>query len=205
MTGLRDRKKQEMRHRIISEAATLFAEKGIDATTMEEVAAASDVSVGTVYNYFGTKRTLLLAGIGEDTDRMVEAGQAIIETPGDDVVSASKRLVRLYLDDLVSWDKRLLREIFGAAFQRVGGVDLTGELAEMDQKLIEQGVVLLSHFKQRGQLADGVEVYDAAMIIFSVFVLQLFMYMNLDIYEISDLQQQVDRQIELVFAGLRSK
>lgn len=202
MTGLRDRKKKEVRHRIVHEAATLFTEKGLDATTMEEIAAASDVSVGTVYNYFGTKSTLLLAGVSEDTDQMVEAGMAVIESPGDDPLAAIKRLTRIYLDSFSNWDKRLLREVLGAAYQRTGGTELTEELAQMDERLIAQMMVLISHFHDKGALAEGVEVYEATMLIFSVFVLQLFMFMSLEPFEISDLYKQVDRQVELAFAGI---
>ena len=50
VTGLRDRKKQEVRRRIIAAAADLFTTPGLDATTMEDIAAAADVSVATVYN-----------------------------------------------------------------------------------------------------------------------------------------------------------
>jgi AcrR family transcriptional regulator len=204
MSGLRERKKQELRHRIVREAVALFAEKGLDATTMEEIAAASDVSVGTVYNYFGSKGALLLAGVEEDTNRMVNAGMAVIESPGRDVVAAVQRLTRVYLDDFTSWDRRLLREVLGAAYQRSGGAELTEELARMDQRLIEQTMALLAHFQDQRELAEGVEVYEAALIILSVFVLQLFMFISLETYETPDLYAQVDRQIELVFAGLRS-
>lgn len=203
MPGLRERKKQELRHRIIREAVALFAENGLDATTMEEIAAAADVSVGTVYNYFGSKGALLLAGVEEDTDRMVTAGMAVLDAPGDDVVAAIQRLARVYLDDFTSWDRRLLREVLGAAYQRSDGAELTEELARMDQRLIEQNMVLLSHFQNQHQLADDVEVYEAALIVLSVFVLQLFMFISLESYETTDLYEQVDRQIGLVFAGLQ--
>ena len=203
MPGLRERKKQELRHRIVREAVALFAEEGLDATTMEEVAAAADVSVGTLYNYFGSKGALLLAGVEEDTDRMVKAGMEVLDTPGDDVVVAVQRLTRVYLDDFTSWDRRLLREVLGAAYQRTGGTELTQELARMDQRLIEQYMVLLSHFQGQRQLADGVEIHEAALIVLSVFVLQLFMFISLETYETTDLYEQVDRQIGLVFAGLQ--
>ena len=112
MTGLRERKKREIRHRMIETAARLFAERGIDATTMEEIAAAADVSVGTVYNYFGTKNRLLLAGIEEDTDAMIASGSAVVEAPGPDPIAATQRLLGAYLDHFTGWDRRLLREIF---------------------------------------------------------------------------------------------
>ena len=202
MTGLRDRKKREQRHRIIKAAASLFAEHGLDATTMDDIAAAADVSVATVYNYFGSKSSLLLAGVEEDSVRMVAAGRAVIDEPGPDVVAATQRLARIYLDDFTAWDKRLLREVLGAAYQRTGGSELTEELARMDQMLIEQMMLLLAGFHAKGALADGVEVYEATLLVFSVFVLQLFMFISLEDFENSDLYEQVDRQIELAFAGI---
>ena len=202
MTGLRDRKKKEQRHRIIQAAAGLFAEQGLDDTTMDEVATASDVSVATVYNYFGSKGALLLAGVEEDTDRMIEAGSAVIESPGARPLPAIQRLSRIYLDEFTVWDKRLLREVLSSAYQRGGDTDLTEELAQMDQRLIAQMMTLISHFHQEGQLAAEVDTYEATLLVFSVFVLQLFMYMSLEDFTATDLYEQVDRLIALVFTGI---
>ena len=169
---------------------------------MDDIASAADVSVATVYNYFGTKGALLLAGVAEDTEAMVVAGQAVIDQPGPDVVAATQRLARIYLDDLTTWDRRLLREVLSAAYQRSGEPELTEELVRMDQRLIEQMMLLLSHFHAEGALTEGVEVYEATTLVFSVFVLQLFMFMSLDDFTASDLYEQVDRQIQLAFARI---
>ena len=60
MTGLRDRKKQAARNRIISAATSLFSTRGLDATTMDDIADAAEVSVGTVYFYFKNKEDLIV-------------------------------------------------------------------------------------------------------------------------------------------------
>jgi len=65
--GLRDRKKARRRDEIISAARELFTVQGIDATTMAEIAAAAEVSVPTVFNYFGSKDGILIAMISEGT------------------------------------------------------------------------------------------------------------------------------------------
>ena len=150
MTGLRDRKKQEARRRIIEAAASLFASDGLDTTTMEGIAAAADVSVGTVYNYFGTKNALLLAGVAEDTELMVADGAAVLSRPGTNPVKAVQRLMGGYLDHLLSWEPAFLREVLAAALERSGGEALTAELAQMDQRLIEQLTALLTGFHDRG-------------------------------------------------------
>ncbi|MEU1313483.1 TetR/AcrR family transcriptional regulator [Streptomyces cinnamoneus] len=58
--GLRERKKRLTRQHISDVATGLFLERGFDAVTIAEVAAASEVSVNTVYNYFSTKEALFL-------------------------------------------------------------------------------------------------------------------------------------------------
>ncbi|MET8052221.1 MULTISPECIES: TetR/AcrR family transcriptional regulator [unclassified Streptosporangium] len=57
--GLRERKKRETRERISDVATGLFMMRGFDNVTVAEVARAADVSVNTVFNYFGTKEDLL--------------------------------------------------------------------------------------------------------------------------------------------------
>jgi AcrR family transcriptional regulator len=56
--GLRERKKQQTRLQISDIATRLFIERGFENVTVAEVAAAANVSVNTVFNYFSTKEEL---------------------------------------------------------------------------------------------------------------------------------------------------
>ncbi|MER7079181.1 transcriptional regulator, TetR family [Saccharopolyspora kobensis] len=58
--GLRERKKRRTRQHISGVATALFVQRGFDQVTIAEVAAAAEVSVNTVYNYFPTKEDLVL-------------------------------------------------------------------------------------------------------------------------------------------------
>ncbi len=202
MTGLRDRKKKEVRHRIIKAAEDLFASQGLDGTTMEDVAREADVSVATVYNYFGSKSTLLLAGVGQETDEMITLGAAVLARPGPNPVKAVQRLLNIYSDHFTAWDPGFLREVLGASFERTGGEELTVELAAMDQRLIEQMMTLLSGFQAKQKLSPDAEVYEATMLLFSTFVLQLFMFLSIEGITAKDLRDQIGRQVELAFSGL---
>ena len=57
--GLRERKKLERREDILRCSRQLFARDGFDATSIEAIAAAVDVAVGTIYKFFPTKIDML--------------------------------------------------------------------------------------------------------------------------------------------------
>ena len=58
--GLRERKKLKTKEAIQREAMRLFQEQGYDETTIEEIAAAAEISPSTFFNYFPTKEDVVL-------------------------------------------------------------------------------------------------------------------------------------------------
>ncbi len=76
--GLRERKKLATREAIVATARRMFAERGFEAVTVAELAAAAEVSEKTVFNHFATKEDLVFAG-GEV--RLAELQAAIAQRP----------------------------------------------------------------------------------------------------------------------------
>jgi AcrR family transcriptional regulator len=60
--GLRERKRRATHQRIADEAARLARQKGLDATTIDEIAAAAEVARATFFRYFDAKETAVAEG-----------------------------------------------------------------------------------------------------------------------------------------------
>lgn len=80
--SIRERKKEKTRSTIIDCAYDLFKGKGFQETSMEEIAEQSDVSKGTLYNYFPDKESILVgyfqsftADYGEDIKEALTGSQ----------------------------------------------------------------------------------------------------------------------------------
>ncbi|WP_298571251.1 TetR family transcriptional regulator, partial [Streptomyces luteogriseus] len=63
--GLRERKKQRMYETVSDIAVRLFMEKGFDAVSVAEVAAAAEISKPTLFRYFPAKEDLVLYRIAD--------------------------------------------------------------------------------------------------------------------------------------------
>lgn len=68
--GLRERKKLKTRAAIREATYRLVAEQGYEATTVEQIAAAAEVSPSTVFRYFPTKEDIVLT---DEFDPVMEA------------------------------------------------------------------------------------------------------------------------------------
>ena len=90
--GLRERWRENAVRTIQERALDLFDERGFDAVTIEQVAAAAEVSPATVYRYFGTKEGLLVADQFDSLSE--EALKDLVDL--DDPVGSMLAIVRNY-------------------------------------------------------------------------------------------------------------
>lgn len=81
------------RDRLIEVARQLFARKGIENTTMNDIASASDKGRRTIYTYFRNKRDIFNAVIERETSKLLMKLEEIQERP----ISPEEKL-RQYID-----------------------------------------------------------------------------------------------------------
>lgn len=67
------------RDRFIEVARQLFARKGIENTTMNDIASASDKGRRTIYTYFKSKREIFNAVIANETDELLKRLRTIVD------------------------------------------------------------------------------------------------------------------------------
>jgi AcrR family transcriptional regulator len=71
--GLRERKRQQTRERLSRAAMALFLERGFEATTLDDIAAAADISRRSFFHYFASKEDVVFAWQEESTAALVAA------------------------------------------------------------------------------------------------------------------------------------
>lgn len=69
----------DTRSRIVAAAVSLFAERGFDATSVNEVVARAGVAKGALYHHFGSKDDLLYEVYRELVDRQLAGLAAVLE------------------------------------------------------------------------------------------------------------------------------
>lgn len=100
-TGRRERKKQLVHDELSRRAFALFAERGFDRVSVEDITEAADVSRTTFFRYFPTKEDVLvqwMRAVGEET------AAALLARPPDEPPLVALRaalltLARVYASD----------------------------------------------------------------------------------------------------------
>ncbi len=82
MTSRQERQREWQRSFILERAASLFAEQGFAATTMDQIAGAAEFSKGALYNYFESKEDLFVSMLQHGLDRMDEMLEEVLEEGG---------------------------------------------------------------------------------------------------------------------------
>jgi AcrR family transcriptional regulator len=93
--GLRERKKARTRRAISEAAITLFLDRGYDAVSVAEIAAAAEVSKRTLFAYFPSKDDLVLHRFADHEDEAARVVRG--REPGESPLDALHRHLRTAL------------------------------------------------------------------------------------------------------------
>ncbi len=156
-TALGRRQREQVRHRreVLAAAIQLFAEKGFNATTVQEVAQAAEFGVGTIYRLFpGGKDEIYLAL----KQRVVAAFEQELEYSFrgvDDPLEQVRRYIKASAQVYASHPREMglyLQETAGAGFDLSRG--LPDELARRYRACNERALRALTAAADQGLLHD---------------------------------------------------
>jgi AcrR family transcriptional regulator len=95
--GLRERNKERRRSTILNCAYQLFAERGYQATTIADIAAAADIAPRTVSLYFPSKQDIVLDGVMGLLKPISDAIDRL--KPGESAITAILEALRIRLKE----------------------------------------------------------------------------------------------------------
>ncbi|MGW9214527.1 TetR family transcriptional regulator [Embleya sp. NPDC055664] len=104
--GLRERKKIKTRRAIRREAYRLFREHGYDATTVDQIAEAAEISPSTFFRYFPSKEDVVLTDEYDpmlvEILRSAPEGTSLIRIVRTGVVDALRRIMREEGEEMIT-------------------------------------------------------------------------------------------------------
>lgn len=118
------RRQRRIRDALIQSARAVMSEKGVDGSTMLEIAERADVGAGTVYNYFKSKDELavsVLEDMMHDLALRIERVTNTFDDPGQVYAFGVRTVLEAATRD-VRWRQLLSRSevIADAIFRRMG-------------------------------------------------------------------------------------
>ncbi|WP_420035327.1 TetR/AcrR family transcriptional regulator [Streptomyces sp. cg28] len=190
--GLRERKKIKTRTAIREATYRLIEEQGYDATTVEQIAEAAEVSPSTVFRYFPTKEDIVLT---DEFDPVLE--RELRARPADEpIIDSVRHVVEHALElafasespEVVRLRTRLQVETPAVRSRMMESMSVTGQL--MCRVIADR----------TGRDADGLEVRVYAMALVGA-LMQATMYWAEHDHE-DDLRALVLRALDTVQQGL---
>lgn len=123
----KERERLARREELLRAATYVFADKGFDAATMDEIAERADFSKGFIYGYFKSKEDLFISLVENEIDKLLEIVRSCVERPRDHM-EAVEKLIR---DTLVYLGEN-------SAFLRIFSPERASMSRERHPELIER-------------------------------------------------------------------
>ena len=112
---LKQQRSRDRRRRIIAAATRLFGAKGIDRTTLTEIAGQAEVPLSSIYDYFEDKQALVLEVPEENFDALYRKTEPLLLEGSSDPVE-QLRITYLsnfeYIRDNPGWGRVFFLEIW---------------------------------------------------------------------------------------------
>ncbi len=132
------------REKLIEVARQLFAHKGIENTTMNDIATASEKGRRTIYTYFKNKREIYNAVIERESENLVSRLREVVDSNVDPIDKLRNYLNTRFdiINDTVLRQDSSFKSLFGRDFRRIDRIRRLAIDKEsvLFSSLIEEGI-----------------------------------------------------------------
>jgi AcrR family transcriptional regulator len=190
--SLRERKKQRTRETIRREAYRLFAAQGYEATTVDQIAEAAEVSASTFFRYYPTKEDVVLI---DDYDAAL-ADEVLARPAGEPIMASILAALGTSLGPVIKADRDelLLRT-------RLSFNDPAIRARSWDELQLSQDRLAEVIMARTGRPADDLEVHAAAAAIVAVSTAVVRYWVNRD--GAPDLASLYEGPFRMLLEGVR--
>ncbi len=174
-TAIFERLPEAKRRAVLTAAAAEFARDGFVAAKVDEIAARAGISVGSLYQYFGTKEACFLAVLDDGVRELQSRLDEVLSTTADpwERIEAIVRLIpghsRQHSEVL-----RLYHEIGGEGLSDLGR-DFCRDFEGLSARVYS---ALLAEARALGAARPGLDEDYAAFCLDSLFVMLQFSFSN---------------------------
>lgn len=187
--GRREEQRERMRARLLDAALRLFAERGFDGTTIDQIAEEADVARQTVLNHYPLKRDFILAWGQARRDRLMQLSGG----PSGDAPAATQ--LHRYLAALAQMNEseRDLTRGLKEALAREVDQDHRWPIPEAVLETIRRG-------QERGELAADADPGLAAQVVTALYTDTLRRWLLSE--PPFDLAKALASKLDIVLSGL---
>ncbi len=192
--GRRERKKLETADRIFQCGVSLFASRGYDTTTMDDIAECADVSRATVFNYFARKEDVVLEWFVRNRPKLAqiaaEAKERTSDTAGQ-LREIVRGMARFYEDDPAT-GRAITR-----AWLRAGGPLLPYTSEGTPAMLTE----IFRSGQQQGDIPGRLDATRAALVVWDAYLGVLYRWVSAEGGRFA-LEENLMDTLDMVLSGI---
>ncbi len=196
----RERERLWQRKEMLAAALALFSEKGYHNVSMQEIAAAAEFAIGTLYKFFQNKEDLYKALVLEQADRFEAAFLAAIKGPGDELEKL-RSFVRVRGEmcrNNLPFVRLFLAETKGASYNLKAGLD--AEIRRKVDAFLEKLARVFESGMKNGRFQKIADPYALAVALDSV--IDAFLLLWVESPERHPYPEDPDVILNIFFKGL---
>ncbi|SOE01039.1 TetR/AcrR family transcriptional regulator [Blastococcus haudaquaticus] len=150
---------EQRRRQLLDIGRELFAQRGFEATSVEELAARADVSKPVVYEHFGGKEGLYQAVVDREMQALLDRFTSALATPGPprEMLESAALVLLDYIEEETDGFRVLTRDAPGSG----GGASFSSLIGEVARKVEH---ILGREFGDRGFDSRLAQLYSQALV-----------------------------------------